>query len=109
VTDLDEIDAEIDRRRIEAQKRIVRSRKISKYGLLIFFAVVVVLPAIIIGRRFHGFTIKTGLTVLAVVAVTLALEAAARRLNALRGEPFSDFAISTVFLIVFLAVVSAVF
>ena len=109
MTDLNEIEAEIDRRRLDAQKRIARSRKISKYGVWIFFAVVIIAPAVIIGRYFHGFTIKTGLTVLSVVAVTVALEAAARRFNSLRGEPVSEFAISTVFLILFLVAISLVF
>ena len=109
MTDLDDIEAEIDRRRLDAQRRIVRSRKISKYGIWIFYAVVIILPAAIIGKYFHGFTIKTGLTVLAVVAVTLALEAVARRFNYLRDEPFSEFAISTIFLILFLFAISVVF
>ena len=108
MTELDEIDAELDRRRLEAQQKIARSRKIAKYVVGTILGLVAVLLVLFLGRYSDLLTTETGLTVLGIVAILVALEVAALKYNARRQNPWPEAAISVLFLVLLLAAVSAV-
>jgi len=106
VTEIDEIDAEFDRRRLEAQQGIARSRKIAKYVVGTILGVVVVLLLLFLGRYSDLVTTETGLIVLGIVAILVALEVAALKLNSGRENPWPDAAISVLFLILLFGAIS---
>lgn len=106
--ELDEIDAELDHRRLDAQQRIARSRKIAKYVVGTILAIVTVLFLVFLGRYSDLFTTKTGLVVFGAVAVFIALEIAVLKFNSRRESPWPEAAISALFLVLLFAVVSAV-
>ena len=108
MTDIDEIDAELDRRRLEAQQKIARSRKIAKYVVGTILGVVVVLLVLFLGRYSDLVTTETGLIVLGIVAFLVALEVAALKLNSRRENPWPDAAISVLFLVLLFGAISAV-
>lgn len=108
MTELDEIDAELDRRRLEAQQRIARSRKIAKYVVGTILGLVVILLVLFLGRYSDLVTTETGLTVLGIVAILVGVEVAALKFNSRRENPWPEAAISVLFLILLFAAVSAV-
>lgn len=107
MTELDEIDAELDRRRQEAQQRTARSRKIAKYVVGTVLGLVVVLLVLFLGRYSDLLTTETGLTVLGIVAILVALEVAALNLNSRRENPWPEAVISVLFLVLLFAAISA--
>lgn len=108
MTELDKIDAELDRRRLEARQRIARSRKIAKYVVGTILGFVIVLFVLFLGRYSDLVTTPTGLTVLGIVAVLVVLEVAALKFNSRREHPWPEAAISALFLISLVAAISAV-
>lgn len=108
MTELDEIDAELDRLRLEAQKRIARSRKIAKYVVGTILGLVVILLVLFLGQYSDLLTIETGLTVLGIVAILAGVEVAALKFNSQRENPWPDAAVSVLFLILLFIAVSAV-
>jgi len=108
VTELDEINAELDRRRLVAQQRIARSRRIAKYVVGTILGLVVVLLVLFLGRYSDLVTTETGLIVLGIVAILVALEVVVLKLNSRRASPWPEVAISALFLVLLFAAISAV-
>ncbi len=108
VTRIDEIDAELDRQRLEAQQKTARSRKIVKYVGGTFLAIVAVLLVVFLGRYSDLVTTQMGLVVLGNVAILVALEVAALKLNSRRENPWPEAAISVFFLVLLFVAISIV-
>ena len=108
MTELNEIDSELDRRRLEARQRIARSRKIAKYVVGTILGLIAVLLVLFLGRYSDLLTTEIGLTVLAIVAILVALEVAALRFNSRRENPWPEAAISVLFLVLLFTAISAV-
>jgi hypothetical protein len=108
VPDLDKIDAELDRRRLEAQQRIVQSRRIAKFVVGTILAIVAVLLVVFLGRYSDLFTTKQGFAVIGIVVVLVGLEILALKLNSRRENPWSQAVISALFLVLLFGVLSAV-
>ena len=107
MTEIDEIDAELDRRRLEAQQKIARSRRLAKYLVGTILGIIVVLLVLFLGRYSDLLTTETGLIVLGIVMFLVALEVAALKLNSMRENPWPDVAISVLFLLMLFGAISA--
>jgi len=106
--DLEKIEAEIESRRIEAQHRIVRTRRIVKYVVGTILVSVGILLVLFLGQYSDRVSMPKALLVASIILGSVAIEAVALRLNAMRDRPWSEFAISLVFVGLLFAVLTAV-
>lgn len=106
--DLDEIDAELDRRRVEAQHKTARTRKIVKYVGGTILAVVIGFLVLFLGQYSDRISLKKGLLIVGIVIAVVALEAVVLRLNSKRNHPWSDMAVSMIFFLILFGVLTAV-
>ena len=108
MSELEEIDAELDRRRLEAQQRIARSRRIAKIVVGTILLVVAVLLVLFLGRYSDLFTPRKAIVVFGIVVILVGFEVVALKWNSNRDNPWSEAAISLAFLVLLFGVLSVV-
>lgn len=108
MTELDEIDAELERRRLEAQQRIASSRKIARYVVGTTLAVVAGLLILFLSQYSERISMKKALLVVGIVVAVVALEVVALKFSSRRDKPWSDLAVSLIFILLLFGVLTAV-
>lgn len=104
----EELDADLDQKRQEAFQRTVRSKKIARVFVGVFLVALVIGSILFLSRYSQSLDRATVIAVVAIVSVLVGLEVVALKMNARKGKPLSEVAISAVFLILLFAALTVV-